>query len=149
MPCYIRVIVSLLCRELNSFKNWCQQESPPAWTQEAHCPPRSKCSLCCSVQWGGVEMGYPPYMGYPPDMGYPPTQTWDGVPPTQTWDGVPPYPDLRWGTPPEMLTDRHLWKQYLPAVPVILIALTDDENWKINWQFSNKQQLIKTDTSRD
>ena len=26
-----------------------KQESPPAWTQEAHCPPRSKCSLCCSV----------------------------------------------------------------------------------------------------
>ena len=63
-------------------------------TQEAHRPPRSKCSLCCSVQWGGgLEMGYPP-----PDMGYPPGH---GVPP-QTWvppgHGVPPS-DLRWGTP--------------------------------------------------
>ena len=26
-----------------------QQESPPAWTQEAHRPPRRKYSLCCSV----------------------------------------------------------------------------------------------------
>ena len=26
-----------------------EQESPPAWTQETHRPPRSKYSLCCSV----------------------------------------------------------------------------------------------------
>ena len=69
--------------------------------------------------WDGVpprpEMGYPPYLdlgwGTPlpgPGMGHPPYLDlgW-GTPPTQTWDGV---------SPPEMLRDRHLWKQYLPVI---------------------------------
>ena len=47
-------------------------------------------------------------------------QTCDGVPPAphQTWDGIPPPPTIQtWtGYPPEMLTDRHLWKQYLPVI---------------------------------
>ena len=30
-----------------------------------------------------------------------------------------------------------------------MTVLTADENSKIDWQFSNKQQLIKIDTSRD
>ena len=41
-----------------------KQENPPAWTQEAYRPPRSKYTLCCS---GG--RGTPPpvsWMGYPP-----------------------------------------------------------------------------------
>ena len=91
-----------------------KQESPPAWTQEAHHPPHSKCSLCCSVSWvGGVPQVLPPPsrpgLGYPlpsrPGLGYTPTiQTWSGVGyprypprpgtgysfPTQSWDGVPP-----------------------------------------------------------
>ena len=67
-----------------------------------------------------------------PGMGYP--QTWDGVHPTpdlrwgtphhpdldrvplQTWDGVPPTIQTCMGYPPKMLTDRHLWKQYLPII---------------------------------
>ena len=34
-----------------------QPQESPAWTQEAYRPPRSKCSLCCSVsqrEWGGI-----------------------------------------------------------------------------------------------
>ena len=46
-----------------------RQESPPAWTQEAYRPPRSKCSLCWSVSWWGRGGGYPiqskPGMGPP------------------------------------------------------------------------------------
>ena len=88
------------------------QESPPAWTQGAHRPPCSKCSLCCSVYWGGgglphpalVEgtLGTPPPsrsgQGVPwvpphhPDLGWGTPQTLDAVPPTQTWVGVPLHP---------------------------------------------------------
>ena len=32
---------------------------------------------------------------------------WDGVPPSAGWDTTPP--------PPQMWTDRHLWKQYFPS----------------------------------
>ena len=77
--------------------------------------------------------------------GYPPVLTWSGIPtcPDLGWT-TPPCPDLGWGYalvltwdggiplswpgmrgtpcwegwdthPPEMLTDRHLWKQYLPS----------------------------------
>ena len=100
-----------------------KQESPPAWTQEAYRPPRSKCSLCWSVL-GGYPVpclgGYPiPGLGgYPisgprgvphPRSGGVPhprsrglsTQSRHGMgyPPGQTWDGVPPRQDLGWGTP--------------------------------------------------
>ena len=60
-----------------------KQESPPAWTQEAYRPPRSKCSLCW---WGG---------GTPSSHG--------GVPHSVMVGGTlgPLYhPDLAWGTPP-------------------------------------------------
>ena len=72
-------------------------------------------------------MGYPPPPPSRPGWGIPPPQTWDGVPPhhpdmdmdrvpPQTWDGVPPTIQTWMGYPPEMLTDRHLWKQYLPVI---------------------------------
>ena len=53
------------------------QESPPAWTQEAYRPARSKCYLM-----GG--WGHPPisWMGYPPS-----------------------HPDLGWGTPSSVKKD--------------------------------------------
>ena len=51
-----------------------------------------------------LDLG-PPLPG--PGLGTPPTQTW-------TWD--PPYLDLDLGPPPEMLTDRHLYKQYLLVI---------------------------------
>ena len=65
------------------------QESPPAWTQEAYRPPRSKCSL-----WRG---GYPNPGGYPiPGLGGTPCQVWEGYPMRglggtlcQVWGGVP------------------------------------------------------------
>ena len=57
-----------------------QQESPPAWTQEAYRPPAH------------------------------PLQTWDGISPTpvQTWDGVPPSPVELWtDTQSENITFLH------------------------------------------
>ena len=113
-----------------------QEGSPPAWTQEAHHPLRSKYTLCCSGR------GYPPVLGSDLDggstpsqvggypltpawtwgKGYtPPTWTWEGgmhPPPTWTWEGgMPPTWTWEGGTPPppQMWTDRHLWKQYLPS----------------------------------
>ena len=96
-----------------------QQESPPAWTQEAYRPPCSEYSFCCptwvpppggyldlGTPWGGLgtppggvpRPGYPPG-GEVPDPGTPPGGYPDlggGVPDP----GTPPggYPDL--GTPP-------------------------------------------------
>ena len=58
-----------------------EQESPPAWTQEAYRPPCSRSNF--------LRPGTPP-------------------PPENLRPGTPP--------PPEMLTDRHLWKQYLPVI---------------------------------
>ena len=113
------------------------KQSPPAWTQEAYCPPRSKCSLCW---WGGVphpvmggtqsshDGGVPhPVMGGTPsshDGGYPSSHdgeypsSHDGVGyPIQSRWGVP-HPVIRgypppsrpgWGTPPTTQT----WPGYL------------------------------------
>ena len=48
-----------------------KQESPPAWTQEAYCPPCSEYSFCCPT-W------VPGYLGTP-------RGTWSGTPPGGTW----------------------------------------------------------------
>ena len=46
-----------------------KQDSPPVWTQEAYCPPRSKYSLCCSIS---RRVGYLPWTGVPKlDWGVP------------------------------------------------------------------------------
>ena len=87
--------------------------------QEAYRPPRSKCSLCCSVSrpgggvpiqsWTGgyaiqsggmrypsqVWMGVPPPPG--PGMGYPPSA--GKVPPIGPGMEYPPPRHLEWGTP--------------------------------------------------
>ena len=63
------------------------QESPPAWTQEAHRPPRSKYTLCCSGRGTPSQVGYPSPSR--PGKGYPPPSAGWGVPPSQTWEGVP------------------------------------------------------------
>ena len=107
------------------------RESPPSWPQEAYCPPRNKCSLCCYVwgrgysspgwgyphscpSWGGgypspvLTEGVPLSLGTPkPGLEYPPQPERDLEPETweRTWD---------WGTPPHRVADTHLWKQYLP-----------------------------------
>ena len=92
---------------LNTLK---QQESPPAWTQEAYRPPRIKYSICY-LRWGTSPTGVPsrpglmggalggvsPSRGIPqpgPDRGYsPPGQTGGtrgGNPPSWTWPGYSP-----------------------------------------------------------
>ena len=92
-------------------QDFLQQESPPAWTQEAYHPPRNKYTLCCST-WGYriLHAGtWPGLGGYPlPKSGWgdTPFPDLDGVTPfpgqgtpVQTWDGSPPHPDLGpgWG----------------------------------------------------
>ena len=82
-------------------KVFIKQESPPAWTQEAHRPLRS-------IQpwmggWGGfpssLGWGTPPpvkdWMGYPP----PPVQDCMGQPPHPRLDGESPQSKAGWGTP--------------------------------------------------
>ena len=60
--------------------NRIQQESPPAWTQEAYRPPCSEYSFCCPTRVpprGVPDPGTPPGgSGYPPGGG-----TWPGYPP--------------------------------------------------------------------
>ena len=85
-----------------------QQESPPAWTQEAYRPPRNKYTLCCSCLGGGgvprvgtpLLGGYPrwappcwgvPQVGTPAEGGYP-----RQVPPC--WGGTPGRRPLPGGT---------------------------------------------------
>ena len=103
-----------------------QQESPSTWTQETHCPPCSKCSLC----WWG--RGYPIQSwtgGYNHQVltreVHPLSWSWMGVPPLKSncshlillcsyncfaiihWiqplpserHGGTPHPDLGWSTP--------------------------------------------------
>ena len=100
-----------------------EQESPPAWTQEAYRPPCSEYSFCCPTRVpppggvpdpgtppGGYRTWVPPRGGtwprYPPQGGY---RTWV-TPPGGYLTRVPPggVPDL--GTPPAGGT----WPRYPP-----------------------------------
>ena len=79
-----------------------KQESPPAWTKEAYCPPRSKSSLC--PRSGGVprprSWGYPipGPGGYPvPGLGCTPSQVRGGVSHPDLVRGVPRVPPSRPG----------------------------------------------------
>ena len=91
-----------------------KQESPPAWTQEAHRPPCSECSLCWSVSWrkgvphpvlDGGRGGTPSSPGLGGTLGYPRPDLGGGTPLSAGWgtpililDGVPL--SAEWGTPP-------------------------------------------------
>ena len=68
---------------------YAEQESPPAWTQEAYRPPCSKYSLHV------VLTGYPPRVPTPPGQGTPParvTPPGQGTPPRLDLAGYPPPP---------------------------------------------------------
>ena len=113
----------------STFKLTEEQESPPAWTQEAYRPPCRKCSLCCSPNGGyPIQSWQGGYLIQSWPGGYP-IQSWPGGYPIQSWvrgypspcsdlgpdlDGglpqvfsppgpgmglLPPCPDLGWGTP--------------------------------------------------
>ena len=85
-----------------------EQDSPPAWTQEAYCPPRSKCTLCSTGQDGGYPTltwlggGYPILgLEYPSpegtrdqSLGYPPGKDMGPVQVLWDVDGVPPGKDM-------------------------------------------------------
>ena len=78
-----------------------EQESPPAWTQEAYRPPCSKYSLCCSI-FADPPPGWPtppPLLTLlpPADPPLPPPPHWPTPPPTD-----PPLPP-GWPTPPPLL----------------------------------------------
>ena len=146
-----------------------KQASPPAWTQEAYRPPRSKYMLCCcswgnppprpdmGPGWGGyphsADGGYPhpdlgrgyPYPDLGPGLGGGASWTWDGVPPPSwIWDGGIP---LSWtwdgGTPshpgPEV--------GYPPLPPVLTwdgysVTATDPQN-------SEQKLRLRGDTNLD
>ena len=80
-------------------QNYHQQESPPAWMQEAYRPLCSKYSLCCP-NWvpplGGVPGQVPP----PGGSGYPRGGTQSGTPPGGTRSGQVRYPPGGSGYPP-------------------------------------------------
>ena len=85
-------------------KQWKKQESPPAWTQEAHRPSRSKYTLCW-YGWGVPLLGVPlPRWGNPPSQHGVPQLPRKGLPPCKL-DGLPPVswirysPSAGWGTP--------------------------------------------------
>ena len=46
-----------LTKYVHIFRYFYKQESPPAWMQEAHRPPRSKYTLCCSGGGRGAPAG--------------------------------------------------------------------------------------------
>ena len=86
-----------------------EQESPPAWTQEAYRLPRSKYTLCCSAR------GYPlppptwPGQGVPPSWDLTRTGGYPSPPPhldlgreypAPIWEGGTPPPGSGKGTPP-------------------------------------------------
>ena len=67
-----------------------KQESPPAWTQEAYCPPCSEYSFCC------------PILAHPPPRWLTPPSWLDWSPPG--WTDPPP----SWTDPPAGLTPPRL-----------------------------------------
>ena len=87
-------------------KNKVEQESPPAWTQEAYRPPCSKYSLCCPVLADPPPAGWPPRWLTPPPSGWPPrwlTPLPLVADPPGSWTWPPPLagPDPPgWLTPP-------------------------------------------------
>ena len=100
-----------------------QQDSSPAWTQEAYRPPCSKYSLCCPIL---ADPPPPPHRLdlTPPPVGPDPPPRLDLTPPGWTW---PPRLDLTppgWTWPPQLAgpdppceqTDRHVSKHNLPVV---------------------------------
>ena len=100
-----------------TYKLW-KQESPPVWTQEAYRPLCSKYSLCCSVSGKGDVLP-PAWLGTGGNT--PSSPTGGGTPIQPDWGGS--HHQAGWGIPsplnwmggtPQVWTDRHLWKQYLP-----------------------------------
>ena len=126
-PCGVYLSTWRLLFTCHTSKPSFKQESPPAWTQEAYRPPRSKCSLC--PRSGGYPVPGPGGVPCPRSggVGVPclrsggmyPSQVWGGtqsqvqggypIPPSRPGMGYPlPLPrpgmgyppDLRWGNPP-------------------------------------------------
>ena len=101
-----------------------QQESPPAWTQEAYHPPCSKYSLCCPI----LADPPPPLADWPPPRQDWPHPSWTDPPPPAgltppSWTDPPP-PRLDWPTPtpgwvgwliPPLWTDRQTRVKTLPS----------------------------------
>ena len=134
----------------NQTYNW-EQESPPAWTQEAYRPPRShsKCLLFWVGGGGGgaivppldlrlgtphppgPETRYPPHLDLdlgPPyldlDLGHPLPGPGPGTPLPGPGPGTPPTWTWTWDPPPHQSVDR----QFLPPAP--------EGWWKVFWKYN-------------
>ena len=112
-----------------------QKESPPAWTQGAYRMPHSKCSLCCSVSWGG---GVPHPMG----GGHTPIQSQWGIPPSspERVEGTPSSP--KGGTPIQSLCQgdpiqpQRGYPHPVPMVGVLHPDLTGGNPIQSHWEES-------------
>ena len=128
-----------------------QQESPPAWKQDAYHPPCSDYSFCCPiladppprVDWN-PPAGWtwspplaepdppPPGWTWPPPAGPDPSPFLDLTPPT-SWTWPPPNWTEDW--PPlwtDRIMDRRMSKHYLPVIlrmRVVKIILFYNENY--------------------
>ena len=119
-----------------------KQESPPAWTQEAYHPQRSK-SLGGTylgqegtylgqggthLSWGVIVLarGYLSWLGeYLP---------WPGA--TYLGQGVPTLAGMRYAPPPTGVNRQTLWKQYLPVILCMRAVITKKVAYRgIEWWF--------------
>ena len=92
-----------------------EQDSPPAWTQEAYRPPRSEYSFCCP------NGGYP-ILGPDPDRGYliPGLDRGGGTPSQVQTGGTPALVRGTWAPPqsgPGQGTPIWTWPGYPPSGP--------------------------------
>ena len=119
----------------NQFHVWwpflyLQQDSPPAWTQEAYRSPCIKYSTCCPILGGGGEdwgTPHPDMAGVPPSpdlVGYPsPVLTWLGYPlPILTWPGYPPsfHVFIWFLVAPTLRAERLVWSLWCLCVSTVV-----------------------------
>ena len=99
------------CQKVWKVHLFLQQESPPAWTQEAYHLPCSEYSFCCPILAAPPPQLTPPSWLTPrptdPPADCPPqlSQVTD-PPPAESADWGPPPGWVGWVTPPQVWTDK-------------------------------------------
>ena len=89
-----------LVLETKITQKYVQQESPPAWTQQAYCPPCSEYSFCCPILADPPLLDWSPpgWTADPPQLDWPPPSWTDPplaglTPPRLDWPTRPPQQD--------------------------------------------------------
>ena len=114
---------------LERLQNHCEQESPPAWTQETYHPPSSKYSLFGLSRRGRYPHPWPgwvPILGTHSDLarGIPHTWLGEGVPPSWPGQGVP----YQWGSTTTWGTPILTWLQGL-GYPILGTTYPTPGTW--------------------